>query len=218
MAPGDSQGERERLARAYAAMPDAQLEDLASVAFSLTNIALDALKDEISRRGLNIVVIDLAPQDGPPPRLVTIRRFRDLPDALLAKSVLESAEIECFLADDIVIRMDWLWSYALGQIKLRVSDADASSAGELLNASNSPLEKFDVPVIGEYVQPRCPNCHSLDLRHDPLTRAAYATLFSNLFFAFFLLLAWPKRRIGWYCGDCGCWAEEEGDAGRAAPS
>jgi hypothetical protein len=213
MSHDGSQDERQRLARAYAAMPDVQLEDLASVAFSLTSIALDALKDEISRRGLNVVVVENASDDGPLPRLVTIRRFRDLPDALLAKSVLESAQIECFLADEVVIRMDWLWSYALGQIKLHVRDAHASSADEVLKASAAPLERFDVPGVGEYEQPRCPNCKSLNLCHDPLTRAAYASFLSSLFIAFFLLLLWPVRRFGWNCRDCGCWAEEDDAAG-----
>jgi len=217
MAPDDSHDERQRLARTYAAMPDAQLEDLASAAFSLTSIAIDALKDEINRRGLNIVVVDVAPQHGPSPRLLTIRRFRDLPDALLAQSVLESAEIESFLADDIVIRMDWLWSYPLGEIKLRVRDGDASSGDEILKPSEKPLERFDVPGVGEYVQPRCPNCDSLDLRHDPLARAAYATFFSSLFVAFFLLFFRPARRFGWECLNCGTWAEEDDDTKRVVP-
>jgi hypothetical protein len=40
-------------------------------------------------------------------RFVILRRLRDLPDALLAKSILDSADIECFLGDEITIRMNW---------------------------------------------------------------------------------------------------------------
>ena len=42
------------------------------------------------------------------PDLVTIERFRDLPEALLAKGKLESAGIRCFLADSELVRTDWL--------------------------------------------------------------------------------------------------------------
>ena len=38
---------------------------------------------------------------------VTIRAFRDLPEALLAKGSLESAGIDCFLVDDNMVRLDW---------------------------------------------------------------------------------------------------------------
>ena len=55
-----------------------------------------------------------------------------MPQALLAKSVLESAAIECFLGDDNLIRMDWLWSNLLGGIKLRVRREDALVASRLL--------------------------------------------------------------------------------------
>src|SRR6202020_2478284 len=37
--------------------------------------------------------------------LVTVRKFRDLPEALLAKGSLESAGIECFLADENLVRL-----------------------------------------------------------------------------------------------------------------
>jgi hypothetical protein len=47
------------------------------------------------------------------PNLVTLCRFRDIPAALLAKSILDSEGIECFLADENTIRMDWLWSNML---------------------------------------------------------------------------------------------------------
>ena len=36
-------------------------------------------------------------------RFLVIRRFRDLPDAFLFESILESAGIECFLADENTI-------------------------------------------------------------------------------------------------------------------
>ena len=65
--------------------------------------------------------------------LVTIRKFRDLPEALLAKGRLESCGVESFLADDNMVHMDWLISNLLGGVKLKVEAADVDSAEEILN-------------------------------------------------------------------------------------
>jgi hypothetical protein len=39
-------------------------------------------------------------------RFIVLRRFRDMPDAFLFSSALDSADIECYLADENTIRMD----------------------------------------------------------------------------------------------------------------
>jgi|SRR6185295_8107436 len=65
--------------------------------------------------------------------LVTIRKFRDLPEALLAKGRLESSGIESFLADDNMVHMDWLISNMLGGVKLKVEAANVEIADEILN-------------------------------------------------------------------------------------
>jgi hypothetical protein len=66
-------------------------------------------------------------------KLVTVGTYRDLPAALLAKSVLESAGIIAFLDDAHMVRMDWLLSNLLGGIKLRVAQEDALVAANLLD-------------------------------------------------------------------------------------
>lgn len=138
------------------------------------------------------------------PGLVTIRRFRDLPGALLAKSVLESADIECFLADDIIVRMDWFWSYAVGEVKVRVLDTDTAASDEILKLNESPPEFIEFGGIEPYAQARCPSCQSFDVWHDELLRAAYVTL---LLLWFLDVPSIPFRRRGWTCHGCGhCWS------------
>jgi hypothetical protein len=66
-------------------------------------------------------------------RPVILRRYRDMPAAFVEKSVLEDAGIECYLQDDNVVRMDWLWSNALGGIKLIVREKDAGEAEKILS-------------------------------------------------------------------------------------
>src|SRR5207302_10123912 len=143
--------ERNRLARFYAALTDGELQQLAREGTSLTEEARTALAAEVARRGMPVDAPEIGTsesgaldpamgaEDSAAPRrraemrdLLTIRQFRDLPEALLAKSALESAGIECFLGDDNLIRMDWLWSNLLGGIKLRVRQEDAIVASRLL--------------------------------------------------------------------------------------
>ena len=137
-----SREERNRLAQVYAALSDGELQQLAREADSLTPEAQAVLAAEMSRRKLPAEPeSEIEPEDSARKQradlrdLLTIRQFRDLPEALLAKSVLDSAGIECFLGDDNLIRMDWLWSNLLGGIKLRVRQEDALVASRLLEQS-----------------------------------------------------------------------------------
>src|SRR5262245_21308549 len=65
--------------------------------------------------------------------LVTIRGYRDLHEALLAKGRLESSGVDTFLADENIVRMDWLISTAIGGVKLRVDAANVQAANEILD-------------------------------------------------------------------------------------
>lgn len=197
---GDDKYERERrrLAEWYASMADGELEKVAADAGSLSDAAREALESEISRRGAAIASpAGLSPseaeEDAEPPRPLILRSFRDLPDALLAKSILDSANVECFLIDENTIRMDWLWSNLLGGVKLWVRPKDAD-AGELLDQDY--LESFEVEAVGEYKQPRCPNCESFDISFRGLMmRLAYGTLL----FGFPI----PATHVAWKCRSCG---------------
>ena len=140
--------ERNRLAQLYAALSDGELLQLASETESLTDEARAVLASEMSRRNIPAETAGES-EDSPPGGsaklrdLLTIRQFRDLPEALLAKSVLDSAGIECFLGDDNLIRMDWLWSNLLGGIKLRVRQEDALEASRLLEGVNPASENSE---------------------------------------------------------------------------
>ena len=161
--------ERDRIAGVYSGMSDEELEKIAESGFELSEVARQALEAEISRRGLNVTL-------APPPGIdvyelndtVTVRKFRDLPEALLAKGSLESAGIESYLVDDNMIRMDWFWSNLLGGIKLKVQPEDVDAANEILN---QPIpETLEIEGIGKYEQPRCPKCQSLDVSYRELNK------------------------------------------------
>jgi hypothetical protein len=135
---------------------------------------------------------------------VTIRKFRDLPEALLAKASLESAGIEALLVDDNVIRLDWFWSNLMGGIKLQVVQKDAVAANGILD---QPIpEGFDVSGVGEYQQPRCPRCRSLDVSFQELDEpVAYVSAY------FGVPIPWKRR--AWRCHLCKAEWEESEDQG-----
>jgi hypothetical protein len=197
--------ERQRLANVYAAMSDGELQNLARHPESLTEAAWDALEDELDYRYLEIPgepevrkhEIDLR-------TLVTIRQFRDLPEALLAKGSLESAGIECFLRDDNLVRLDWFISNFVGGIKLCVKAEDVPDATKLLN--EPILEGLYVHGVGLYEQPKCPKCQSLDVNFRELDRPiAYLSAF--------LKVPVPLQKKGWHCHACDAEWEDEESAG-----
>ncbi len=193
-ASGNGQ-ERERLAELYAAKADVELENLAAAGSSLTDLARDVLRAEILRRGLAIIVAETPQPLPPPPRLPIIRVYRDLPDALIAQSVLDSAGIDCFLFDENIIRLNWFRSYVVRGVKLRVGDQDAADAAQLLDQPR--LEKFDVEGIGQYIEPCCPNCQSADVSFRPLVkRVAYGLLFLDP------TVTIPLKYSAWRCHSC----------------
>lgn len=200
---GDTIDESQRLAELYAGMSEGELRKLASDAGSLTDVAIRVLKTELSNRRseIRLEYSEASADNVLHPNLVTLRQFRDLPEALLAKSVLDSAGIECFLADENTIRMDWLWSNLLGGIKLWVTEENAATASELLGRESA--EGFETEDAEELEPPRCPQCHSANVLFEELSKhAAYATVL--------LGVPIPLRHLGWKCHSCGHhWGEPD---------
>lgn len=132
---------------------------------------------------------------------VLLRRFRDLPDAFLFQSILDSADIECFLADENTIRMNWFLSNLLGGNKLFVRAADVGKASALFD--QPVLGSFEVEGIGKYQQPCCPNCNSLEVSFTGLNKAVDYT-------RAFLGGPRPLHRSLWQCDSCGQqWPESD---------
>jgi hypothetical protein len=191
----DFEEERQRLTQLYSTMTPEELEKVVDDSASLTDVARAVLKTELSRRGLPVDLNDApAGEDVFEERhLVSVRRFRDLPEALLAKGSLESSGIECFLTDDNMIRMDWFISNLLGGIKLAVNQEDVEAATAILD--EPAPEILDVDGVGEYQQPRCPECQSLDVNFEQLSKVAYPSAW--------LGIPLPLHDKAWTCRSCG---------------
>ncbi|HWE49916.1 MAG TPA: hypothetical protein VG273_09015 [Bryobacteraceae bacterium] len=73
------------------------------------------------------------------PELVTIRRFGDMSEALLAQCCLDSAGIESFLMDTNIARVEWPLTRGM---RLQVESHDAAAAIALLDqASSAAMEQ-----------------------------------------------------------------------------
>lgn len=194
--------ERQRLFALYAAMSDEELESIAQESAELTELARAALRSERDRRGLQFNIAEAGDGSGDAmdwEDLVVIKQFRDLPEALLAKGSLESAGIECFLVDDNMVRMDWFISNLLGGAKLCVRPEDADAAFDLLE---QPIPAdFDVEGVGNFEQPVCPQCGSVNVSYESLNKpASYATAWAGI------PIPVPRKR--WKCQNCGhTWKE-----------
>ncbi len=116
-------------------MSDGELIKLALESAALSELAWDALEDELDRRHLEVPEPELTPPISITEMrdLVVLRAFRDVPEALLAKGRLEASGIECFLADENMVRMDWFISNLLGGVKLMVQPSEFSRASRILN-------------------------------------------------------------------------------------
>lgn len=127
-------------------------------------------------------------------RLVTVAQYRDLPEAWLAKSKLEAAGITCFLDNEYTIGANWLYSDALGGVKLNVPKENAEEAKAIIEEHHEPLEQEEAE--GLLTGSACPACGATEIETKNYTRKfAALTLLISL-----PLLIFLKR---YHCRSCG---------------
>src|SRR5271169_5114230 len=140
MAMIDPERERARLTEFYSDQRDEELEQVAAQGSDLTEPAREALRAELTQRGLYVGQLE----QGPPRAselafrdLVTIRSFWNLVEAELVKGLLDAAGIESFLFDDNMVRQNWFNANALGGVKLRVDGQNVEAANRVLEENVS---------------------------------------------------------------------------------
>jgi hypothetical protein len=100
-----------------------------------------------------------------------------------------------------MVRIYWLYSNLVGGIKLTVHPEDVEAATEILN---QPIpETFEVEGVGQYEQPKCPRCHSLDVNYRELNKlVSYGSLYFGI--------PIPLQTRAWTCQPCRYEWEEHG--------
>jgi Putative prokaryotic signal transducing protein len=188
----------------YRTMSELELQDLLSEWHSLIPEACSALAAEFATRSLEFIEPPPPAGDIPPEfrDLTTIRRYRDLSEALVARAVIESAGIFCFLKDENLVRLDWQVSNFIGGIRLQVGAADVDEAKNILS---QPIpNEISIPDQPGFIQPRCPRCTSTDISWERQGRkAALASLY-------LFSLPLPRGSESWHCNSCDLrWIDDE---------
>lgn len=192
----------EDLATQYAQMNEIELMELARTYDGLVEIEQSALRAEFARRGLETPEVE-GQEVLEFRRVVTLRRYRDLAEAIVARAVLESAGIEAWIADENLVRMDWFYSNMVGGMRLQVAGDDVAAAREILEQ--------DAPrtiVYGEdetFEQPTCLKCGAREITLGDETERGRS--FVGLWAVGIPL---PPRKAVWHCDACGAkWADAE---------
>lgn len=124
-------------------------------------------------------------------QLVTIGSYSTPYEANMVKSRLEATGIPAFVADEFTIGMNWLYSNALGGVKVQVPESLALDAQEILNSG------VDSPTTDELATvDACPQCVSQNTESFLDKRVSFLTW---IFFGLPLLLPRSKKK----CRDCG---------------
>lgn len=190
----------------YANMTEVELLTLAADYDSLTHSAQAAMRAEFAHRHLETPTIPEGREDRAVSRnLVTIRRYRDLSEAIVARTVVEAAGIFCFLRDENTIRLDWQISNFIGGIRLQVAAEDADLANQILD---QPIpDVIDFGSNNEYQQPHCPRCDSTDITFEGTNRkAAIASLY-------LAAVPLPLGEESWLCNHCDSrWTDDSTEA------
>lgn len=154
--------------------------------------------------------------------LITVATYNSPIEAHIFAGRLEAEGIQCILEDEHIIAANWLYSNAVGGVKLRVREVDAESASRLLAemepaGEDGTLDSCDQAFDSELALDvdddaiACPACHSKNTRYQKYAR--------RWVFASWLLLGFPLpfMRRKWVCHDCGNdWEPDASDAEECA--
>jgi len=124
-------------------------------------------------------------------KMVTIGSYSTPYEANMVKSQLESAGIPVFIADEYTIGMNWMYSNALGRVKVQVPESLAAEAQELLASEVETSTTQDLSTAAA----SCPKCGSKNIRDFLDKRSSFLTW---LLLGFPLLVPSKKKR----CSDC----------------
>ena len=120
--------------------------------------------------------------------MITIARFSKAEDAHLFRLRLEAGGMPAYILDENTVQMDWLYSNAIGGIRVQISEEDIDDARELLRDMEIPKE--------DPGNPACPKCSS--------PRTITADFAIRMSFLSILLLGFPClfSNVRWKCPDC----------------
>lgn len=130
------------------------------------------------------------------PKLITVAAYSFPYEADLAKGRLEAEAIPAFVADEHTVHIDWLYSNAIGGIKLQVPESDAIRAKEILSADVS--QDLMTDAAEDDPDSVCSKCGGVASEYVDQNEKRF-TYFSWLLLSFPLIP--PRRKMK--CKECG---------------
>jgi len=127
--------------------------------------------------------------------LVALGSYRDPIDAELAKMRLQNAGIPAIVVDQHLISMQWLYSGALGGVKIKVDESDLEIARNVLredrSADLSSIPESQTPFAdGEGVEVPLETLEAEQQVHE--ARSYFSALFASLLGLAVLYYVWAK--------------------------
>ena len=145
--------------------------------------------------------------------MITVATFSKPEDAHLLRLRLGAGGVDAYVQDENMVQMNWLYSNAIGGVRLQIDETDLEAAREIVAAP--PVGKGELSEVGELSEAEltvCPGCSSTGTAPDERPRrfAFLSMMFSMLMFGVAFPFAFLRRR--WKCADCGCtWRVGKGD-------
>ena len=121
--------------------------------------------------------------------MVTVATFSKPEEAHLFRLRLEAGGVQAFVQDEHLVQMNWMFSNAIGGVRVQILEEDIPLAKEILQ--DGAVELPDAILV------TCPFCGSTKTKQDELPRRI--AFLSLLLFNFPLLFS--KHR--YKCDDCG---------------
>lgn len=125
----------------------------------------------------------------------TIASYREAYQAHIAQGKLEAHGIPVTLLDEQVATINWMYSNAIGGVRLQVPAEFEKKALQLLGEDHSGSLKSVVEDHPLSSKDQCPQCGSSDLKGGPYSR--WSAVLSLLFMV--PLLSRSKK---WQCRTC----------------
>lgn len=97
----------------------------------------EACQAEMVKRGDVLPPSESDEEEGSKVSLVTICTFSQPYQAELAKAHLEAEGIPAFLSDEYLVSINWLYSNAVGGVRLKVAEPDVEAARKILSVDLS---------------------------------------------------------------------------------
>lgn len=145
-------------------------------------------------------------------KLITVASYSQVYEAHIARSFLENHGVDGFIADEHMVSTNWLYSNAIGGVRLQVRHRDVKMATDLLADHERALRHDgDSEIDWGQVDPdwseetreesdsvySCPECRCSDVYYEAFSR--------RLIFLSILLLGIPLPFLSrtWICDRCG---------------